>query len=144
MTDPRGQLSTPQRAAIAAAVVAVVALVSVLPGVSRPIHRLINVKSDGGEPSYIRLTDDAPFREMAKIIPDDADETYTIQASPDYSFDTYGAGVLYFPPAIPVMHPDDARWIVAFDTEPKIPAALREIRRYRIRANATLVHVEPR
>lgn len=113
-----------------------------LPRVSGPIDRLVNVKSNGPQPSYVNLRDDEPLRQAARIIPDSRRTTYFLQTNSTYGLDLYGAGLLYFPPAVGVGEARLAQWIVAYGVDPQIPATLRVVRRYRIDANLTLVQVE--
>ncbi len=121
---------------------ALVGVVSALPHLSRPIDRLVNVKSNGPQPSYVNLRNDAPLRKAARIIPDSRSTTYFLQANSTYALDLYGAAVLYFPPAVEVSEMRLAQWIVSYGVDPQIPATLRVVGRYRIDDSLTLVHVE--
>lgn len=131
-----------RRAAIVAVVFAVVGLAAALPKVSSPIDRLINVKSNGRQPSYVNLLHDAPIRAAARVIPDSARETFFLQTDSTYGLDLYGASHLYFPPAVQVGDLKLARWIVVYDVKaPAIPPSRRVVRRYHFGRELTLLQL---
>lgn len=142
--DASARLSTRDRAAVAAIVVVLVCIGGLLPHVSSPIDRLINVKSNGAEPSYVNLRDDAPLRDAARIIPNNPTATYFLESNSTFGLDLYGAAVLYFPPAREVGDIRLAQWIVAYGVKPDIPATVRIVRRDRLGPNLVLVRIERR
>lgn len=133
-----------QRVVIAAAVFAVVGIAAVLPKASGPIDRLINVKSNGRQPSYVNLLDDAPIRAAARIIPDRETETYFLQTNSTYGLDLYGASHLYFPPAVQTGDLKLARWIVVYAVQaPAIPPSRRVVHRYQFGPKLGLIELAP-
>lgn len=149
-------LSTRGRAAVAAATLAAVAIAGILPRVSSPIHRLINVRSNGAQPSYVSLLDDTPVREAARIINGDPKATYFVESESAYGLDLNGATHLYFPPALGVRDAQNVRWILTYHTELQLPQRLevawppqfedsmRVLRSYRLGPDAMLARVVPR
>jgi hypothetical protein len=123
--------------------VAAVVIASQLPHLKSPIDRLIKVHAEAGTPSYLPPIDDAPFRVAGRIIPDDSRTTFIVEAPTAYHLDFTGASYLYLLPAIPTTDPRNAEWILAYRAAPEVPAASRVLRRYRIDANTTLLHVAP-
>jgi hypothetical protein len=133
-----------RRAAIVAVVFAVVGIAAALPKLSSPIDRLINVKSNGRQPSYVNLADDAPIRAAARVIPDSATQTFFLQTDSTYGLDLYGASHLYFPPAVQVGDLTLARWIVVYDVKaPAIPPSRRVLHRYHFGSKLTLIELGP-
>jgi len=133
-----------RRAAIVAAVFAAVGVAAALPKVSSPIDRLINVKSNGRQPSYVNLLDDAPIRTAAGVIPNAEKETFFLQTDSTYGLDLYGASHLYFPPAVQVGDLKLARWVVVYAVRaPAIPLSRRIVHRYHFGPELTLIELAP-
>jgi hypothetical protein len=96
--------------------VAAVVLVAAALLVAGPARRLANVDGDGHAPLYDRPLDDRSLRRAGELVPDDA--TYYVDASgadPLSQGNLKAAAQLYLAPALPVLDPERAQWVVRLE-----------------------------
>jgi hypothetical protein len=107
-----------------------------------PIARLANYDADGPDPIYDASVDGEAIRRAAKLLPDRT--TYYVHTSPADPLligNLKAAGQLFFAPALPVLDPARARWILSYRAESPLPPGLHAERRHRLGEGIYLVQV---
>jgi hypothetical protein len=134
------------RALIVLAVGCAAALAATVPRLDGPVSRLANYRADSADPIWDNRgsppTDGAALRRAGKLLPGDA--TYYLDVAPDVpglAHDVEGAARLFFAPALPVLRPADAGWVLSYRARPFLPPGLRAERVYRVGAGVSLVRV---
>jgi hypothetical protein len=131
------------RIVVVAVLAVLVALAAVTPRLDSPMRRLANYDADPAAPVTTVAVDLAAIRRAAKILP--AGTTYYLyvndQSRGQLTHDLDGVARLYLLPSVPVLRPQDARWILSWMQPQRLPAGFDAQRSYRLAAGIYLVRV---
>lgn len=122
------------------------AVVAVAPRVNEPLARLANYDADTRDPIYDAAVDGTAIRRAASLLPERT--TYFIHAPADDPLligNLKAAGQLFFAPALPVLDPAAAGWVLSYRAETLLPGSLRGLarRQHRLGDRIYLVELVP-
>ena len=119
------------------------AVVAVAPRVSEPLARLANYEADTRDPIYDAAVDAAAIRRAAMLLPERT--TYFIHTAgndPLLIGNLKAAGQLFFAPALPVLDPTAADWILSYRAETLLPGPVNGLARRQHRLGDHIYLVE--
>jgi hypothetical protein len=135
-------MSRRSEVALVLALAALTAVLAVVPRVNEPFARLANYDADGPDPIYDANVDGDAIRRAATLLPERT--TYFVHTSgsdPLLIGNLKAAGQLFFAPALPVLDPAAARWVLSYQAESLLPRDLRAVRRHRLGEGIYLIEV---
>ena len=136
------------RGLIVLAVACAATLAATVPHLDGPVSRLANYRPDSADPIWDNRgsppTDGAALRRAGAIIP--SRTTYYVEVGggpPGLYHDVLVGATLFFLPALRVLSPADAQWVLDYRARPLVPSSLRPVRVYRVGDGIFLVRVRP-